>query len=268
MHKKLIVLLAVLMSLTKVLYAAPSAYEGCYNRAQNDGQVALCMKAETGRILNQIQDVYLKLSQNHSNTENPKIDEKLQEIYKPWLSYRNRFCSLYTKASEFMFGGDVYKKESCLLELTSEHLDLMKHLLPDEKHNINLNKDPSQSYEECYKKALNNQQLETCMKTETELLFQKVRDNYFALSQNPQTSIWNNGSGLMSGNLKDTYEYWLSYRNKFCTYYADTLSKMLSNKAVWQESCLLNLTADQNKSLETVLLNANSGGEESGEDEE
>ena len=271
MQKKWIILIALFISFPKLVYAQTSAYENCFNRAQDDGQVALCMKAETGRVLKQIQNVYLALSQNRLTDQNSggteTIDEELQEIYKPWLSYRNRFCSLYTKASEFMFGGEAYKKESCLLELSSEHLDLMKHLLKDEKHEISLNKDPSQSYEECHKKALNNQQLEACMKTETERLFRQVQENYFALSENPQTSVWNNGSGLMSGNLKDTYEYWLSYRNRFCAFYADTLSKMLSNKSVWQETCLLNLTADQNKSLETVLLNANSGGEESGEDE-
>lgn len=268
MYKKLIIFFGIVMSLSSAVRAETATYQNCYNRALNDGQVALCMKAETSRILKQIQDVYLTLSQVRSSEQKQAIDEDLQNIYKPWIAYRNRFCSLYTKASEFMFGGGEYKKESCLLELTSEHLSMMENLLSDKKSSAGQLKNPSPSYEECYKKALNNQQLESCMKTETERLFALVKQNYSDLSQNPQTSPWNNGSGLMSGNLKDTYEYWLDYRDKFCALYAEILNARLGNKPIWEETCLLNLTADQNESLETVLLNANSGGEESDSDEE
>lgn len=261
-----ITLFLTLIFKANLSFAELTAYQNCFNRAKDDGQVALCMKAETNRILNQIQGVYLTLSQNRQASLNKPqtqtIDEELQQIYKPWFSYRNRFCSLYTKASEFMFGGEDYKRESCLLELTSNHLDLIQHLMPEAKGGLSLIKKPSDTYEACYKAALNNQQLETCMKAETTRLFQQIQQNYFALSQNEQTSVWNNGNGLIAGNLKDTYEYWLSYRDNFCTFFADTFNSRLGNKSVWNETCLLNLTADQNTSLETVLLNANSGGEE------
>ena len=59
MSKKSLVILAFLIA-PRLALATPE-YDACYQKAQNDDQVALCMKAETLRLMKSIQEAYIKL---------------------------------------------------------------------------------------------------------------------------------------------------------------------------------------------------------------
>ncbi len=114
-------------------HAASPEYENCYKAARTDNEVALCMKAENTRSLKDIQQVYLNLA-NHEKTKawnngNGLASGNLKDMYNSWLAYRNRFCSLYQKASEETFGDNDFNRAKCLFEFNNEHLELMKSVI-------------------------------------------------------------------------------------------------------------------------------------------
>ncbi len=107
-----------------------SAYDTCYNNAQHDNDVALCMKAQTARVLKAIQEIYQNIG-NHpdlkkwSNAENGNF----KGIYNHFINYRNRYCSLYKFASKNSFASENFNYERCLLTLTQNHYDLMHSVI-------------------------------------------------------------------------------------------------------------------------------------------
>ena len=123
---------ALLVSLPKFALA-DKEYDDCYLKAADDNQVALCMKAETARLLKNLQNVYEELSKHPQTSEwnngNGLIKGNLKDMFDNWLGYRNRFCSLFVQASENTFGSQSFDKERCLLELTKNHYDLMDQVL-------------------------------------------------------------------------------------------------------------------------------------------
>ena len=108
---------------------AGEEYDACYRKAADDNGVALCMKAETARIMKDIQEVYVNLSKNPRtapwNKGNGLISGNLKDMYDHFIAYRNRFCSLFVVASEENFGSSSYDKERCLLQLTNDHYELI-----------------------------------------------------------------------------------------------------------------------------------------------
>ena len=131
MLKKIFVLAAMCLICQTAL--ATKEYDVCYQNAQTDDEVALCMKAETARLIKEIQEIYLTLS-NHEQTKtwnngNGLSSGNLKDMYNHWIAYRNRYCSLFQKASENVFGTQDFHKERCLLNLTTDHRDLMRAVL-------------------------------------------------------------------------------------------------------------------------------------------
>ena len=124
---------AALICLISKASFATKEYDACYKTAQTDDEVALCMKAETARLIKDIQSIYLTLSTHDQtkawNNGNGLSSGNLKDMYNHWIAYRNRYCYLFQKASENVFGTPDFHKERCLLNLTTDHLDLMRAVL-------------------------------------------------------------------------------------------------------------------------------------------
>jgi len=131
MLKKML-LAAVFISLPLTAFATPE-YDACYEKAKDDDEVALCMKAETARLMKDIQEVYLNVSKNKQtadwNNGNGLLSGNLKNMYNNWIAYRDKYCSLFTKASEYTFGSESFDRERCLLNLTLDHLELMQNVI-------------------------------------------------------------------------------------------------------------------------------------------
>lgn len=121
-----------------LLFAAAEAgatpeYDACYQKARDDNELGLCMKAENARLLKEVQKIYLNISKHKQtkgwNKGNGLISGNLKDMYNSWLAYRNRYCSLYVVASENMVGSSSFDRERCLLSFTNEHLELMKTII-------------------------------------------------------------------------------------------------------------------------------------------
>ena len=106
-----------------------SAYDDCYNSARDDNGVALCMRAQTTRVLKEIQEIYQNIA-NHPdlkpwNNGNGLTSGNLKDMYNHWINYRKRYCTLYKVASKGTFGSEEFHHEKCLLTLTQDHYDNM-----------------------------------------------------------------------------------------------------------------------------------------------
>lgn len=120
----------------------------------------------------------------------------------------------------------------------------------------------SEEYDACYEKARDDTQVGLCMKAETARLLKQIQEVYVHVSQNEQTKGWNKGQGLQSGNLKDMYDSWLAYRNRYCSLFTVASANTFGSTQYNKERCLLNITNDHYEMMKTVIINANTGGEE------
>jgi len=123
-------------------------------------------------------------------------------------------------------------------------------------------------YTECYNQANDDNQLALCMKAETARLLTEIQTIYLNISKNEQTAAWNNGNGLIKGNLKDLYDHWIAYRNRYCSLFVVASENTFGSSSYDQERCLLNLTKDHYELIHQIIINANSGGEEDDEEDE
>lgn len=124
----------------------------------------------------------------------------------------------------------------------------------------------SAEYDACYSKAKDDNQVALCMKAENARLLKEVQQIYLNIANNSQTKSWNKGNGLISGNLKDMYNSWLAYRNRYCSLYVVASEHMPGSSSYDREKCLLSFTNEHLELMKTIIINANSGGEEDDED--
>ncbi len=121
-------------------------------------------------------------------------------------------------------------------------------------------------YDTCYQAAQDDNELALCMKAETSRFLKEIQTIYLNVSKNSRIKTWNNGNGLIQGNLKDMYNSWLAYRNRYCSLYVVASENMPGGTSYDRERCLLSMTNEHLELMKTIILNANSGGEESNED--
>jgi hypothetical protein len=105
-------------------------------------------------------------------------------------------------------------------------------------------------------------QLALCMKAETRRLLKLIQEIYVNVSKNEVTAPWNNGNGLISGNLKDMYDHWMAYRKRYCSLFVVASKETIGSSEYDKERCLLQLTNDHYELMHSVIINANSGPEE------
>ena len=122
-------------------------------------------------------------------------------------------------------------------------------------------------YDACYQNARDDNEVALCKKAENTRLLKEVQQIYLNLSKQEPTKKWNNGNGLLSGNLKDMYNSWLAYRNRYCSLYVVASQNTFGGENFDRERCLLSFTNDHYELMKTVIINANSGGEEDDADE-
>jgi len=121
---------------------------------------------------------------------------------------------------------------------------------------------PTQEYDSCYQKAADDVEVGLCMKAETQRILKDIQEVYINISNHPQTKAWNNGNGLISGNLKEMYNSWLSYRDKYCSLFEVASENTFGSPSYDRERCLLELTLDHYQLVHAVITNANTGPEE------
>ena len=140
MLKKWVLVLTLCLLPSVVL--AGKEYDACRQKVTSDDELALCMKAETKRLLREIQEIYVNISKHEVtadwNKGNGLINGNLKDMYDHFIAYRNRYCSLFVVASEQTFGSSAYDKERCLLQLTNDHYELMHQVI------INANSGPEE----------------------------------------------------------------------------------------------------------------------------
>ena len=118
-------------------------------------------------------------------------------------------------------------------------------------------------FDACEARATDENQLALCMKAETARLLKETQEIYLNLSKNEYGAAWNKGNGLASGNLKDMYNSWLAYRNRYCSLFVAVSEGGIGSETFNKERCLLNLTNDNYELMKTAIVTAVSGGEES-----
>lgn len=95
-----------------------------------------------------------------------------------------------------------------------------------------------------------------CYLAETKRLSEEIKQKYNKLAENPQLTQWNNGNGMFKGNLKDMFDSWIAFRNRFCS-----LSGISGNhyngesKTFHQSDCLYQLSKEHNDQLDGIISN-------------
>jgi uncharacterized protein YecT (DUF1311 family) len=131
MLKKVSVIFAGLLA-ASAAHATPE-YDACYGQAIDDDATAECMKAETERLMKDIQQKYITISQmptaDRWNNGDGLKRGNLRDMYNSWLGYRNRICSLNKALSTNGYYTPAFHEESCRLDMTQEHLKYISAVL-------------------------------------------------------------------------------------------------------------------------------------------
>ncbi len=81
----------------------------------------------------------------------------------------------------------------------------------------------------------------------------KIDSYYQKLSSNPKFSTWNNGNGMFKGNFKNMLDTWISFRNRYCSLYAQTYSEYDgSSISFHQADCIMKLTKRHAEDMENL----------------
>ena len=154
--------------------------------------------------------------------------------------------------------------------IVSKEIDMLKnfllffvvYLLPG----IALSKYPTEEYNACYERARDDTEVSLCMKAETQRVLTDIQEVYTNLANHPEIKTWNDGNGLISGNLKEMYNGWLAYREKYCSLFQYASRYTFGSEAFDFERCTLELTLDHYQLVKAAIVNANTGPEEEGHD--
>lgn len=129
---KKIAILSLSLGILGATSANAGQFEDCLKDASDrqqstDFEVSLCMKAETARLLKEVQQVYNKVANDTFfaawNKGNGMYKGNVRDTYNAWLVYRNNFCDLIAVASKNAGGTEESNREDCRLKLTQEQLD-------------------------------------------------------------------------------------------------------------------------------------------------
>ena len=71
----------------------------------------------------------------------------------------------------------------------------------------------------------------------------RIDSVYQKLSSDARFSQWNNGNGMFKGNFKDMLDTWISFRNRYCSLYAEIYSKYDgSTSSFHQADCIMKMS--------------------------
>lgn len=94
-----------------------------------------------------------------------------------------------------------------------------------------------------------------CMKAQSARVLKKVQDEYTKIANMKFFEEWNNGNGMFKGNVRDTYNAWFVYRNKYCDLYALATTNSSGTNEYNREKCRLDLSDEQFAYITTVIRN-------------
>ena len=118
------------------------------------------------------------------------------------------------------------------------------------------------AYDACYKSAKDDDEVALCMKAQTARVLKVIQEIYQNIAKHPDLAKWNNGTGLISGNLKDMYNHWVNYRNRYCSLYKVANKNNFGSENFHYERCLLSMTQRHYENIHSIIIDANTGGEE------
>ncbi len=106
--------------------AQASSYGLCINRSQGDPRLqAECNKEETRRLMREINQTIIKISQDSRFAKINNGNTSLEGQFKAWQMYRNSFCAYNEIASH----QDLYYTTQCPLLLTQTYAQDLANLL-------------------------------------------------------------------------------------------------------------------------------------------
>lgn len=114
-------------------------------------------------------------------------------------------------------------------------------------------------YEDCLKDASDRLQstdfeVSLCARAESARLLKEVQKVYTKIADDTFYKSWNKGNGMYKGNVRDTYNAWLVYRNKYCDLLAFAGKGIVGTEDSIREECRVKLTTDQLDAVNGIIL--------------
>ena len=92
-----------------------------------------------------------------------------------------------------------------------------------------------------------------CYVEETNRDVARIDAMYKRLSSDARFSKWNNGNGMFKGNFKDMLDTWVSYRNRYCSLYAEIYSAYDgSSYSFHQADCMMKMSRQHANEMEDL----------------
>jgi uncharacterized protein YecT (DUF1311 family) len=261
MLKFLTVLLTLLCSVAQAnielpFYEDDAEFEHC---EKISGDRDYCIKEENKRVLNRVKNGYRGLFVNsklNAANQNPEANRKmLRDMYDSWTAFRNRYCSLSKVAAQYM--ATIQDEElTCNLYQTFLHEEYLNDILfaldgkPLPSNSAFLLIDEhDRKYNNCIKEKKDS---DTCLSQETDRTSQNVKTSYQYVLENSELHDWNNSDSLQYGNLRDMFDSWIAYRNRFCAITVEAY-KLGAKKSLPLDQCILFFNLQMQQMMTDVM---------------
>lgn len=185
----------------------------------------------------------------------------LRDMFESWTAFRNRLCSLSSKAVEYV-EPITDEKTACNLYYILHHHDhlnsvllLMTKRAPKNRQDFEFLKiyDHDEEYEECIEKKQPN-----CIEEELKRSAQTIKDYYKTLSEDEMVGKWNNGPDLTQGNYRDMFDSWIAYRNRMCALAVWAYKSYYGPQSMNMTTCLQFYNREKLETLDNLLVVAHS----------
>ncbi len=115
-------------------------------------------------------------------------------------------------------------------------------------------------YGDCMEKAtkVSEDAVVVCMNDETKNLMQQTKTEYEDILKNEDFAKWNNGNGMQKGNLRNMYDSFIGYREKYCSLFALSMVNYLGTEKYNNAKCVMDMTREHLIQIRRFIQNANS----------
>ncbi len=111
------------------------------------------------------------------------------------------------------------------------------------------------SYDKCIEGNVHNDDdyAAKCREAEVKKLDAQIQKIYLGLLKKEGVKKWNNGNGMFRGNLKNTDDSFMAFRNNYCSFYNAAMHEQSTSKEFMRQDCRLSMTRQYLSQIISVL---------------
>lgn len=102
---------------------------------------------------------------------------------------------------------------------------------------------------------IGDDELAKCLNDRVKELMLEIKEVYEYTVAKEVFKKWNNGSEMRSGNMRDMFDSWIAYRDKYCSVYTVSMEEYMGTNNYNLADCLHDMTEDHLMRIKKLVSN-------------